>query len=258
MHNIPPLLALVAFALVVFGVPFGLYAVFTRGRRRIMREIRQGAEARGWRYHLRRWQGNPTAFCIEGAAGSGLEWAITTGSTHGYDKGWSNEMELRVPQLGGEVDFAILPREPSHQGGTAATTISPTAEARVAKFSSVIASGLEFFKNAREMPSGLAQFDEKYEIVVLPQQFSKSPLDPPLAQKFLHWPADAITPHSVLAWRHAFGFCLDVRLPAPANWRTVEYLASLADEICPRIPAPLVSAAPATMLDRVIGKLMQP
>ena len=258
MNKIPPLLALVAFAAVTLGVPLGLYALLTRGRRRMMREIRRGAEARGWRYRLRRWQGNPTAFRIDGTTSSGLPWTITSGGTRGYDRGWTCVLELRVPQLGGEVDFAILPRDPALQQKTLGGTISPSAEARVAKFSSVIASGVEFLKNARELPSGLVEFDQAYEILVLPQQFSKSPVDAALAQKFLHWPPEVVTPHSVLAWRHAFGFCLDARLPGPANWKNVEYLASLADEICPRMPAPLGSATPRTVLDRVLGKMMQP
>lgn len=258
MNRIPPLLALVAFAAVTLGVPFGLYALLTRGRRRMMREIRRGAEVRGWRYRLRRWQGNPTAFRIDGSAGSGLPWTIASGGTRGYDRGWTCVLELRVPQLGGQVDFAILPRDPTLQQKTIGGAISPSGEARVAKFSSLISSGLEFLKNARELPSGLAEFDRAYEILVLPQQFSRSPLDAALAQKFLHWPTDAVAPHSVLAWRQAFGFCLDARLPGPANWRNVEYLASLAEEICPRMAAPLVSATPPTALDRVLGKIMQP
>src|SRR6267154_342061 len=71
--RIPPPLALVVGFAIVLGFPIGLYVLLTRGRRRAMREIRQGAEERGWRFKLRHWQGNPTAFGIAGATGSGLE-----------------------------------------------------------------------------------------------------------------------------------------------------------------------------------------
>src|SRR5260370_41808954 len=94
-------IVVVGFA-IVLGLPVGLYALLTRGRRRAMREIRRGAEAQGWRYRLRHWQGNPTAFRIDGKTHSGLSWVMTSGSTRGYDKGWSTVLRLRVPILGGE------------------------------------------------------------------------------------------------------------------------------------------------------------
>jgi len=65
------LIVAVAFAITI-GLPVGLYVLLTRGRRRAMREIRQGAEGQGWRYRLRHWQGNPTAFRIDGRTHSGL------------------------------------------------------------------------------------------------------------------------------------------------------------------------------------------
>jgi len=40
---INPLAAFAVMALVVLGLPLGLYVLFTRGRRRSMREIRTGA-----------------------------------------------------------------------------------------------------------------------------------------------------------------------------------------------------------------------
>jgi hypothetical protein len=106
MNRISPLLLLVVFFVVVLGLPFVLYALLTRDRRRSMREIREGAVALGWRYKVRRWQGNSTAFRIDGTTRSGLSWIMTSGSTRGYDKGWSVVVGLRVPILGGEVDLA--------------------------------------------------------------------------------------------------------------------------------------------------------
>ena len=54
-----------------------LYALTTRERRRTMREIREAVSKEGWRFRLRGWQGNPTAFRIDGASpeGSPLDFA---------------------------------------------------------------------------------------------------------------------------------------------------------------------------------------
>jgi len=153
--KIPPLLALVVGFAIVLGFPIGLYVLLTRGRRRAMREIRQGAQERGWRFKLRHWQGKSHAFGIAGTTRSGLTWIMKSGGTRGYDKGWTAVLGLRVPVLGGEVDVTILPREPGHASSAASMAITPSAEARVAAFSGAIASGLEFFQHAQEMPSGL-------------------------------------------------------------------------------------------------------
>src|SRR6267154_3659874 len=134
--RIPPLLALIAGFAIVLGLPIGLYVLLTRGRRRAMREIRQGAEERGWRYKLRHWQGNPTAFRVEGATRSGLNWIMKSGGTRGYNKNWTTVLGLHVPILGGEMDVTILPREPGHASSTASMAITPAAEARVAAFNS--------------------------------------------------------------------------------------------------------------------------
>ena len=256
--KIPPLLALIAGFAIVLGLPIGLYVLLTRGRRRAMKEIRQGAEERGWRYKLRHWQGNPTAFRIEGATRSGLNWIMKSGGTRGYNKGWTTVLGLRVPILGGEVDVSILPREPGHGSSAASMSITPAAEARVAAFSGAIASGVEFFQQAQELPSGLAAFDAAYRVLVLTKQFSQPPVDATLAGHILHWPENTIAPHSMLAWRDAFGFCVDARLPEAPNWNTVCYLASLAEELCARVPAPILPASPPTLFDRILGRFLRP
>src|SRR4029077_4248006 len=120
-------------------------------------------------------------------------------------------------------DFAILPRQASNASSSASTAITPALEARVAKFSGAIASGLDFFQHAQELPTGLSTFDSAYRVLVLTKQFGNPPVDAALAERILHWPPDTIAPHSVLAWRDAFGFCVDARLPGPANWNTVSY-----------------------------------
>jgi hypothetical protein len=262
------LLVVVGFA-IVLGLPIGLYVLLTRGRRRAMREIRQGAEAQGWRYQLRHGLADPTAFRIDGRTHSGLSWVMNSASTRGYDKGWSNLLGLRVPVLGGEVDLAILPREPGHrsvggallresgQGTRAAGDATARAIGRVAAFSGALASSLEFFQNSRELPSGLAAFDAAYEVLVLPQQVQQSPVDAALGQRLMNWPANAIAPHSVRAWRDAFGLHIEARLPAPATWGNASYLAALAEELCARVPAPQSSGAPPTLFDRAVGWILR-
>jgi hypothetical protein len=258
MNKIPPLLLLVVFFAVIIGLPFGLYALLTRGRRRAMREIRQGAEGQGWRYKLRRWQVNPTAFRIDGATRSALSWIMTSGNTRGYDKAWSVVAELRVPILGGEVDLAVLPREAGHGAAVLRGAIPEGAKERVAAFSGAIGSAVEFFQNAQELPSGLAAFDARYEILVLPKQIQKQPVDAALAQRVLSWPADAIAPHSILAWRDPFGLHMQARLSGPPNWSTVSYFASLAEDLCARVRAPQSLPAPPTLFDRAVARILRP
>ena len=263
------LIVAVAFAITI-GLPVGLYVLLTRGRRRAMREIRQGAEGQGWRYRLRHWQGNPTAFRIDGKTHSGLSWVMTSGSTRGYDKGWSTVLRLRVPILGGEVDLAVLPRgsghrsagdvllrESGHGSGASGEALTARAVARVAAFSGALASGLEFFQNSRELPSGLAAFDAAYEVLVLPQQIQQPPVDAALGQRLMNWPANAIAPHSVLAWRDAFGLHIEARLPAPPTWGNASYLAALGEELCARVPAPQSSPVPPTLFDRAVGWILR-
>jgi hypothetical protein len=127
----------------------------------------------------------------------------------------------------------------------------------VAAFSGAIASGLEFFRNSRELPSGLAAFDAAYEVLVLPQQIQDSPVDAALGQRLMNWPANAIPPHSVLAWRDAFGLHLEARLPAPPTWGNASYLAAVGEELCARVPAPQGSAVPLTLFDRALGWILR-
>ena len=258
MRGIPALMLVAGMLAVFFGGTFGLYALLTRERRRVMREIRSGAEALGWRYHLRRWQGNPTAFRIEGTTHGGLSWVMTSGSTMGRDKGWTVVVGLSVAVLGGEVDLALVPRDKAHRGAKLGTPLPPKVDARVAAFSGTIASALEFFQRAEERPSGLAEFDAAYEVLVRREQFMEGPVDEALARKILSWPAETVAAHSMLAWRDAFGFHVQARLPGPPNWSTVSYMASLAEELCARVPAGVKSAVPPTFVDRAIEKILEP
>lgn len=252
-----PLFVVAAIFAVALGLPFSLYAILTRGRRRSMREIRLAAHERGWRYRLRRWQGDPTAFRIDGCFRNGLTWIVRSQGTRGYDRSWTVTLGLVFPTLGGEVDFSVMPRE----AGTnlAAVPIgeaSSKIQAGVRTFSGILASELEFFRNAKEFPSGLPEFDTAYRILALPQQFRESPLNAVLGSQILRWPTGAISPHSLLGWRDPFGVHVKARLLAPANWATVSHLIFVAEELSTRLPGPLPSRAPRTFLDRVFVRLM--
>src|ERR1700722_1744420 len=108
MKSIPPLLLLAGMVMVVLGLPIGLYAFFTSDQRRATREIRKGAAERGWKYRRLRWQGNPTAFRIDGRTERGITWTLTSGNSGRYDRGWTAQLTLRVPALGGDTDLALL------------------------------------------------------------------------------------------------------------------------------------------------------
>jgi hypothetical protein len=224
-----------------------------------MREIRVAASEQGWRFRLRHWSGNPTAFRIDGRTHSGLDWILKTigAGTETYSPGWNAQLELRFPMLAGKVDFAILPREADNRARVLlASGLSPAAQAKVATFSAALGSAIEFFHDASQFPSGLPAFDAAYQVLALPQQF-RHPLDTELAARILHWPEDAVAPHSVLVWRDPFGFHLKVRLPAPANWPTVSYSIALAEQFVSRLPAASVPSAPPSLVDRIVARLQK-
>lgn len=256
---IPPQQIAIAAGLagVVLGAPFGVYLWLTRGQRRVAREIRAGCGRRGWRYRVRRWEGNPAAFRIDGRTPGGFDWILTSGNTSGYDRGWCADLDWRVPALGGEADFAMLPRDGAGSA-PAGQAIPPGMEAHVAAFSSALASEAAFFRTAQEFPSGLAGFDAAYRILALPGRLAQAPLDGALAERVIHWPADATAPHAVLAWREPSGFEIQARLPEPPNWAAVSHFVSLAADLSARLPAPQAPSSPATRFDRLLARIRRP
>lgn len=252
MKLFPPI-AIVVTAFVLFlGVFFGLYAWLTKARRRLMREIRAGAAARGWQYRLRRWQGDPTSFCINGQTDNGLIWVLKSTGTRGYDRGWCVRMGLKFPTLAGKADLSILPRDPGPTDF--GSDVQHALAGQVAKFSKVAAETIGLWQG-RELPSGVFAFDKAYQTVALPERFPQSPVDAALAERILHWPENTITPHSLLVWRDHSGLHLQARLPAPPTWTTVRYFVSLAEDLCLRLPAPEVPPASPTLADRLIRLL---
>jgi hypothetical protein len=256
MKPFPPLLLLAVMAMVFLGIPIGLYVLLTRGQRRATREIKRGASERGWRYRVRHWQGDPTSFRIDGRTAAGLTWILKSTGTSGYNRGWTVVLGLHVPILGGEMDFAVLPRDPKDPNFAAlALAVSPGAMAKIADFSSAGASAIEFLRDARETPAGLAAFDAAYQVITLPEKFRQPLVNPALAERVLHWPDSAVRPHSLLAWRDPFGVQFQARLPGPPNWVTVSYFLALAEDFCAQVPPPAVPAIPRTFLDRLIARV---
>jgi hypothetical protein len=221
---IPPAALIGGLLAAVLGLPFGLYALLTREQRRTTREIRRAAVEHGWRYRLRRWQGNPTAFRIDGRTSQGLPWILTSGNTSGYDRGWSVQLSLRFPTLAGEPDFSILPRAPR-------LAIPVGAEAL-----------------------GVPGFDAAYQ--VMSRQISKPVVDASLADRILHWPADSVAPHSILIWRDRFALHCQARLPAPPNWATVSWFLGIADACASRIPPAVISPVRSSLVDRIIARVL--
>jgi hypothetical protein len=258
----PPLVILAVMLVFVLGLPIGLYALLTSARRRSMREIRLRAREQGWKFRLRRWAGDPTAFRIDGSTHNGLNWVLKTigAGTETYSPGWNAELHVLFPSLAGKTDFAILPREANNRPGGPLVKSSlksgiPVADqARVSAFSPAFGGAVEFFHEAAELSCGLPAFDAAYQILAVPQKFQQ-PVDAELAARVLSWPEDSIVPKSVLIWRDPFGFHFKVRLPAPANWPTVSYSLSLAEQFALRLPASSVSPTPPSLVDRLVAGL---
>lgn len=250
MNAVPHLVIVAALFLIVLGIPLGLYALLTRGQRRTIREIRDGARQQGWTYRRRRWIGDPTAFQITAPA-----WIVKSGPAGGYDRGWTVRLGITFPALAGKPDFAIEPRETGSKSLSSLASAMPTSvDARMAAFSEALASEAEFFREAQELPTGVAAFDAAYQLLAL-GHLRESLITPALAQRVLAWPPDAVQPHSMLAWRDPFGLHLQARLPGPPNWQSVSYLVSLGEELASHLPAPISAPPPHTLMDRVAARL---
>ena len=258
MKPFPPLLVFAIVMAVSLGIPFGFYALLTRGRRRIMAEIRVGAAERGWEFHLLRWQGDPTAFRLDGQGTSG-SWTVKSSSTSGNDRGWSVRMEMSFPHLAGKSDFALFPRDPEGGGGRHPLSRVPLGfEARFASLSRLTANEADFLRIAQEISSGCPAFDGSYQVLVIPGRELQGVVDRKLAERLLQWPEGTVKPHSLLAWRDPFGVHFQARLAYQPNWAAVTYLISAGEEICSRLPPPVPVACPQPegAVDRLIRWLL--
>ena len=258
MTGLPALAMVAALAAVVLGLPFGLYALLTRSRRRAMREIRLGASREGWQFHRSLLRGDPTEFEIDGRTHSGVPWIMLCRGTTGYDRGWTVRLGLRFPALGGVPDMAILPRERGPRDLSAlASQVTPEGLAKIAKFSGTTAEVAELLKDAPESPSGLADFDGAYRVATSKDQFRAPLVDSTLAKRILEWPPDTVKAHSVLAWRDPFGLHFQARLPGPPNWGTVSYFLELAEVLIARIPAGTVPSETHEIVDKLAEKFLR-
>jgi hypothetical protein len=161
-----------------------------------------------------------------------MSWIMTSGNSREGEMRWSCELDLHFPALGGETDIAILPRD----GKPLPTTVLPPGvEVHIAQLSGTLDGAVRFLREAHEVRSGVADFDALYEVRA--RQTSYPPVDAALAGRILHWPADAVAPQSMVAWRDPFGFNCNVRLPGPPNWATVDWLAGVGSDCAARLPA---------------------
>jgi hypothetical protein len=244
MKSIPPLLLVAIMAVATLGVLSGIYALLTRERRRTMHEIEAEVSRRGWEFHLRQWLGDSTAFRIDGWSRNGLTWVLKTGPGSSDTYGWAVGLGLHFPRLVGEMDLAIFPREKGGGSSLLAFRLSHETQARVAAFSAVAANAAAFFRDARETPSGLPAFEPIYQILALQEGTSQNPIDAALAERILQWPAEAIAPKEVLAWRDPFGCHFHAHLPQTPNWTTITHFLAIAEDLCARLPAPVTTTAP--------------
>jgi hypothetical protein len=257
MKSIPPIALMVMMAAATLGVLMGLYSLLTRGRRRTVGEIKSEAIRRGWAFHLRRWLGDPTAFRINGWSRSGLTWILKTGPNSSDHHGWTVGLGLHFARLGGEMDFAVVPRIEGVGTGVHTLRLSPNVQARLAAFSSAAANAAGFFRDAGEASGGLPAFDAAYKILVLEQRITQSPIDSALAQRILNWPVEAIVPKEVLAWREPFGVHLHAHLPGTPNWATITHFLAIAEDLCARLPAPVATSVPRSFWDRMLGRILE-
>ena len=259
MSPFASLLVVVALFGTVLGLPFGLYALLTRGRRRAIGQIRREASLRGWQFGVRRWQGNPSAFRIRGRSSSGLDWILTSGGAADANQGWSVLLAVRVPALAGEMDLAILPRDAA---GAAAQVLraglSHEFQDRIASVSGTLANAIGFSESAQEVPSGFSDFDAAYKVLILPTRIERSPINAERARRLLNWPPDALSPHSILIWRDSFGLHVQARLRATPTWPTISYLVGLVEQLCAQLPASATRPEPKGVVDRLAASFFEP
>jgi hypothetical protein len=255
MNNLHSLVALVVIAALTCGVPLLLYVLLTRKQRAALGAIREGTEARGWKFRARHWTGNPSAFRIDGRNRSGLRVTLKSGAARGYDPGWNATLKIKFPDLAGEPDVAVLPRSTARDSGLKMRGVSSDVQAKVAAFSGLAASAIRLMREGKETPTGFAAFDKTYQVSSL--GVSWQPLvDARLAERIIAWPNDVVALHTLLAWRDPSGFSLEARLPAPPNWATICYVVALAENLSARLPAGRAVAQPKGIFDQFVTGIL--
>ena len=228
-----------------------LYLFLSGDQRRLMRAIRQNTHERGWRFHIRRWLGDPTAFQIDGGDDSAC-WTLKSGPASAYCKYWTVQMKLRFPAFAGRQDLMVEPRNrPDRPGGLVAAQIDKASAERIGRVSSDLAGQVMLERCGREQPSGLASFDAVYKVVGM----ASSVVDETLAAQFIQWPAAGVVPHSILAWRDHSGLRLEARMPGPPDWASVVHFIDLGRALSRRLPPPVPVPQPRGWFDCLMDKL---
>ena len=223
MNTISPRLLAVGVFAVALAAQIVLHLFMTRERRRLLREIQRSVDQHMCRFSAQQRRGDPSAFRIDGETFSQLPWNLQSHGAVAKGPGWSYLMELTFSSLGGMLDMAVLPRDRKSVSGK--TNLCPS--------------------QAKEFPSGLADFDTVYEVLAAAPQLTASPLSEGLAKRFVQWPGDTVAPQAVLAWRDPAGCHLRVHLPRMPNWSTIEYLLMLGEDFCASLPTPVLSRVSA-------------
>ena len=198
---------------IVVGVCIALYVFLARERLQLLREIRTSADNHSWNFSLKRGYRDPAEFRIQGETFSGLPWNLQTDGPNN-DGNCSLRLELTFPTLRGKSDLIVVPRD--------------------GKWEVAVPS----LPEAQEFPSGLDDFDAAYKVLAAPQQMSHPPLTPALAERFVRWPKNTVTPNPVAAWRDQSGFHVEAHLSKMSNWATIEYLLNLGEDMCAQLPTP--------------------
>jgi hypothetical protein len=223
MNAISPRLLAVGVFAVALTAQIVLHIFMTRDRRRMLREIQLSVDQHMCRFSTQQRRGDPTVFRIDGETFSQLPWNLQSHGAVGKGPGWFYLMELTFSSLGGMLDMAVLPRD--RKSVSVRTDLCPS--------------------QAREIPSGLPDFDTVYEVLAATTQLSASPLSESLAKRFVNWPGDTVAPRSLLAWRDPAGCHLRVHLPKLPNWSTIEYMLMLGEDFCASLPTPVLCRAAA-------------
>lgn len=200
---------------IAIGLAVGLYVFLARERVLLLREIRTSADNHSWTFSLKRGYRDPAAFRIHGETFSGLPWNLRTGELSGKQHRCALRLELTFPTMAGDADLVLAPRDERR------TSLVSTPR----------------LPEAREFPTGLAEFDSAYKVLAAPGQVS-GPVTPALAQRFVTWPKNAVPPDPVAAWRDQSGFHVEAHLPKMSNWATIEYLLGLGEDMCAQLPTP--------------------
>jgi hypothetical protein len=198
---------------VVVVLSIGLFVFLARQRLRSLQEIQSSADNHSATFSVEQECCDRATFDLKGKTLNGVPWKLSTG-TPGDHSGCALRLDLTFPTLGGDSDLVVVPRDERWESVLTIPTLL----------------------DAIEFPSGAADFDASYKVLVAPRQLPTQPLNPALAKRFVKWPKNAVAPNPMAAWRDQSGFHVEAHL-SKMNWATVEHLLILGEGISERLPA---------------------